>query len=359
MGKKGGGSTTVQSYQPTEEEKELWRLQAKYENAVMPNALGLNEKAQKLLEDSIGETQVDYKGLLDQAQERNKVALAGLQGLANGELPQNYIDNMKSTITAGVNDSMGSLLNNLGANGVLNSSVTSKGISDIENSAANAMANAYNSNISQVANLYGNLLNSAGTEIGTAAAAQEAAQQPALNLWNASIGLNGTNLGAIQAMGGKGTSTSNTSTSGGSGLWGGILGGIANNAGLFCFTGETRIKTPSGLKPIKDIKAGDFVSSPEDGEDKEVTAVMEPHFAKVYTIVTRKGFVNCTKTQPLMKEDGTWATIENLTIGTILKDKGEVVNIIFSGDRKVYDLKVEGDMYLAEGFTAKAGTNEW
>lgn len=359
MGKKGGGSTTVQSYQPTEEEKELWRLQAQYENAVMPNALKLNDKAHDLLENSLGEVQVDYKNLLQNAQDRNNMALQGLQGLANGELPQNYVDNMKQTVAAGVNDSMGNLLNNLGASGVLNSSVTSKGVQDINNAAANAMANAYNSNVSQVANIYGNLLNNAGSEITTAAAAQEAAQQPALNLWNASIGLNGTNLGAISAMGGKGSSTSTTSSSGGSGLFGGILAGLSSNAGLFCFPGNTKIKTPSGLKQIKDISVGETVISPDGEKEAKVTAVMEPRFAQTYTIVTAGGAVNCTATQPLMKEDGEWATVKQLTIGTPLKGKGEVRNIIFSGDRKVYDLKVDGDMYYADGFIAKAGTTEW
>lgn len=358
MGKKGGSSTTVQSYQPTAEEKELWRLQAQYENAVMPNALELNDKAHDLLENSLGEIQVDYKDLLNKAQERNQEAIAGLQGLANGELPQNYVDNMTQTVTAGVNDSMGSLLNNLGASGVLNSSVTSQGIQDINNAAANAMANAYNSNISQVANLYGNMLNNAGTEISTAAAAQEAAQQPALNLWNASIGLNGTNLGAISAMGGKGSSTSTTNTPS-SGLFGGILAGLSSNAGLFCFPANTKIRTPTGLVEIRDIKAGDYITSPATGEDAEVKAVMEPRFSKVYTLVTSRGLVSCTDSQPLMKEDGEWATVKQLTIGTKMKDKGEVRNIIFSGDRKVYDLKVDGDMYYADGFTAKAATTEW
>lgn len=356
MGKKGGSSTTVQSYQPTEEEKALWRLQAQYENAVMPNALELNDKAHDLLENSLGEIQVDYENLLQDAQNRNNMALQGLQGLANGELPQNYVDNMQQTVTAGVNDSMGNLLNNLGASGVLNSSVTSQGIQDINNAAANAMANAYNSNISQVANIYGNLLNNAGTEISTAAAAQEAAQQPALNLWNASIGLNGTNLGAISAMGGKGSSTSTQSTSGGGGLFGGILTGLST---LYCFPGNTKIRTPSGLVEIRDIQKGDLITSPEDGNDKEVKEVMEPHFQKVYTIVTSGGVVSCTDTQPLMMEDGEWATVKQLTIGTRMKDKGEVRNIIFSGDRKVYDLKVDGDMYYADGFVAKAATNEW
>ena len=62
-GGKGGSSTTVQAYQPTEEEKQLWRLQAQYQEAVMPNALKLNEKAGNLLWDTIGDTQVDYNAL--------------------------------------------------------------------------------------------------------------------------------------------------------------------------------------------------------------------------------------------------------------------------------------------------------
>lgn len=359
MGKKGGGSTTVQSYQPTEEEKKLWRLQGEYEDAIMPGAIELNNKAAGLLENSLGDMQVDYTGLLNDAQKRNQTALNGLQSLANGELPQNYIDNMQQTISAGVNDSMGSLLNNLGASGVLNSSVTSKGVQDINNAAANAMANAYNSNISQVSNIYGNLLNNAGTDITTAAAAQEAAQQPALNLWNASIGLDGTNTAAISALGGKGSTTSTVSGGGGGGIFGGILAGLAGNSGLFCFPGNTKVKTPSGLVQIKDIKEGDIVVSPVDESSVEVKEVMNPRFAATYTIVASGGAVTCTKSQPIMKEDGEWETVAHMTVGMKLKGKGEIRNIIYSGDRKVYDLKVDGDSYYADGFTAKAGTEEW
>lgn len=359
MGKKGGTSTTVQSYQPTSEEKKLWQLQGDYEQAVMPNALKLNDKAGQILWDTLGDNKVDYQNLLEQAQERNNMAIQGLQGLANGQLPQAYTDNMKQTIQAGVNDSMGGLLNNLGASGVLNSSVTSKGIQDINTAASNAMANAYNSNISQLANLYGNLLNNAGANITTAAGAQEAAQQPALNLWNASIGLNGTNLGAISAMGGKGSSTSTQNTPGTGGLFGGVLAGLSGNAGLFCFPGDTKIRVPGGLKQLKDIEAGEEVTSPADGKPTKVTAVMTPHFAHTYTIVTEGGYVNTTDTQPLMKDDGTWATVKELTVGTKMKDKGTVMNIIYSGDRKVYNLKTESGMYYADGFVAKAATNEW
>ena len=361
MGKKGGGSTTVQSYQPTAEEKRLWKLQGDYEEAVMPNALDLNTKAKNLLENSIGETQVDYKNLLGQATNINNSAMNGYQSLANGQLPTSYTDNINKVVTNSVNQSMGNLLNNLSQNGVINSSVASQGIQGINQAAANTAADMYNQDISQLADIYGNISNMAGTNISLGAAAQEAAQQPAINLWNTSIGLDGTNLGAISAMGGKGTSTSTQRTSGGSGIWGGILGGIASNAGtIFCFTGDTLIKTPNGDKPLKRIRKGDIITTPNG--DEKVTDVMTPHYARVYAICTDESenkCINLTSTQPMLMEDGNWKTLEEMRIGERFKDRGKIVLLVESGDRLVYDIKVPSGMYYANGFIAKAGTTEW
>ena len=361
MGKKGGGSTTVQSYQPTAEEKRLWKLQGDYEEAVMPNALDLNTKAKNLLENSIGETQVDYKNLLGQATNINNSAMNGYQSLANGQLPTSYTDNINKVVTNSVNQSMGNLLNNLSQNGVINSSVASQGIQGINQAAANTAADMYNQDISQLADIYGNISNMAGTNISLGAAAQEAAQQPAINLWNTSIGLDGTNLGAISAMGGKGTSTSTQRPSGGSGIWGGILGGIASNAGtIFCFTGDTLIKTPNGDKPLKRIRKGDIITTPNG--DEKVTDVMTPHYARVYAICTDESenkCINLTSTQPMLMEDGNWKTLEEMRIGERFKDRGKIVLLVESGDRLVYDIKVPSGMYYANGFIAKAGTTEW
>lgn len=360
MGKKGGSSTTVQSYQPTAEEKRLWKLQGDYEEAVMPNALGLNTKAKNLLENSIGETQVDYKNLLGQATNINNSAMNGYQSLANGQLPTSYTDNINKVVTNSVNQSMGNLLNNLSQNGVINSSVASQGIQGINQAAANTAADMYNQDISQLADIYGNMSNMAGANISLGAAAQEAAQQPAVNLWNTSIGLNGTNLGAISAMGGKGTSTSTQRTSGGSGIWGGILGGLASNGGLFCFTGDTIIKTPNGDKPLKRIRKGDIITTPNG--DEKVTDVMAPHYARVYAICTDESenkCINLTSTQPMLMEDGNWKTLEEMRIGERFKDRGKIVLLVESGDRLVYDIKVPSGMYYANGFIAKAGTTEW
>ena len=66
----------------------------------------------------------------------------------------------------------------------------------------------------------------ANAPITTAAAAQEAAQNPAFNLWNASLGLNGATTGALAAASGKGTTNSISTSSGGKsgGLFGGLFG---------------------------------------------------------------------------------------------------------------------------------------
>lgn len=225
----GGSSTTVNEskYTPSEYELQLQKAQADYANAIAPNSLWLNDTARKVLQDSLGTVQVDFNKLNQNAQSQISGAQQGYANLANGQLPQSYIDNMTAAIQSGVKNSYGNLLNQSANNGVLNSSVTSAGMNDISKNAANAMAQQYNSNISQLSNLYNNQINSATAGTTAAAAAQEAAQQPALNLWNASIGLNGTTTGALAAAAGKGATTNTATTSGGSsGLLGGLLGGI-------------------------------------------------------------------------------------------------------------------------------------
>ena len=361
MGKKGGGSsTTVQSYQPTSEEKKLWALQGQYEDAIMPNALDLNSKARNLLEKSVGDTQIDYDGLMKQALNKNKQAYSGYQSLAEGKLPSSYEDNIQNAVKRSVNSSMGNLLQDLGSKGVLNSSVASQGIQGINQAAANTAADMYNQDISQLAGLYGNMANMAGSDISTAAAAQEAAQQPAINLWNASTGLDSTNLGAISAMGNKGTTTQTTQMPRTSSMWGGILGGLASNPNLFCFSGDTKITTPDGWEYIKNIYPGDTIVTPE-GEEK-VQDILTPRYEMVYVICTADETDNTlfmTKTQPIMMEDGKYKTIEQMHFGDKPKGKGNIKVITESGDRLVYDLKVPSGSYYANGFIAKAATMEW
>lgn len=375
MGKKGGSSTTVQSYKPTEQEIRLQKAAADYSEAIAPNALWLNGVARGLLQDSLGTIQVDYNQLLSNANQQTAAAQQGVANLTQGILPSAYQQNMENAIRSGVNNTMGSTLSGLGARGILNSSVTNTALNDISKNAADTMAQQYQSNIDKLNGLYGQQASLAGQNITTSAAAQEAAQQPALNLWNASLGLNsGGTLGALNAMKGTGTTTSTTSQSGGGGVLGSLFNaglGMATGSygSLWCFVGETPIKTDTGAKAICDVSVGDKILTYDHVRDRqcveEVVEVMEPQDSEVYMVVCQdeKGNVRdviTTLTQPLMKADGTWRDVAMLRIGDNLKNVGKVKSVIFNGTRKVYDMKLTGkNTYYANGFVAKGATNEW
>jgi len=372
--KKGGSSTTVQSYQPTPEERRLQDQAARYSEAVAPNALRLNNTARDLLWESLGSTKVDFAGLNNAAQSQIASANNTVAGLINGQLPSAYQQNMEAAIKRGVNNSMGTLLNDLGSRGVINSSVMNTGVQGINDAAANAMSDAYQQNIGLLSGLAGQQTDQATARITAGAAAQEAAQQPALNLWNASMGLNGSTLGALQGVSGKGTTTATQNMSGGGGLLGntlgGLFGGIASGwASAWCFGADTLIKMADGTaKYIQDIVRGDKVLCPHvDGTEsvEEVLSVMEPHYADVYAFTATDEnddyhVAFTTSTQPILCDDGTFVTVGNMKLGKKLRGGLELVSIEYDEFCPVYDLKVSGENnYYADGFIAKGGTNEW
>jgi hypothetical protein len=230
MSKKG--SETVQSYQPTAQEIRLQKNAADYSDAIAPNALNLNNLAGDMLYGSYGSVPADYATLNQNAQNQIAGAQNTVGNLSQGVLSDAYKQNMTDAISSTLNNTIGEAVNGLGNRGVLNSSVTNTALKDASDSAANATAQNYLNSLSSANGIAGQQAALAGQNITTTAAAQEAAQQPALNLWNASLGLNsGSTLGALQSVAGQGTTTSKQS--GGSGLLGGVLTGLAGNASLF------------------------------------------------------------------------------------------------------------------------------
>ncbi len=356
MGKKG--NTTVQSYTPTAEEKRLMQQASAYAEAVAPNALALNNEAANLLFGSYGTVQADYDKMNTVAQEQIAQAQQGIADLAQGNLPTAYTENIQNTIDRGVENSIGTALQSLADRGVLNSSVTNTALQGISDATANAMTAAYNANIGTLANLYDQQIGAAAQAMTTSGAAQELAQAPALSLWQSSLGLNGANTTALTALSNHGD---RTVTSPSSGLLGGVLTGAAG--GLFCFTGDTLIATPTGDRPIRHIKQGDTVLAVEnDGTltPAKVLATMPPHDSETYTVLAGDHHVHTTLSQPLRLADGTMKLVCDLTIGTPLARVGTVTGIIHSGKRKVYDLTVSHtNQYLANGFAAQGGDGKW
>ena len=280
---------------------------------------------------------------------------------------------MENAIRRGTNNTVGAMINDLGGRGVLNSSVTNKGLQGINDATANAMAQGYQQNIATLSQLYGQQNDTATSGVTAGAAAQEAAQQPALNLWNASLGLNsGGTLGALNAVGGQGARTSTVQQPGGPGLFGQVLGGLAGGwASTWCFDGDTRIRMADGKeKYIKDVKKGDKVLSfdPFMEVDREETVldVMPPHEARTILLGTLEGKdklyagVVTTGTQPLLLLNGDWTNVADITLGTVLHGGRKVESMMISNKCTVYDLKVSGEnTYYANGYVAKGGTTEW
>ena len=221
------GNTTVnnQSYQPTEYELQLQKVQADLANQYAPNAVWLNDTAKNILQNSIGAVQVDFNKLNNQAQSQINQANQNNQALANGQLPQVALDNITNNVSTIAQNSMGNLLNGLANNGVLNSSVTTTGMKDLSDSVNNTISQQQQSYMNLLNGINNGNINNASAGITTAAGAQEAAQQPALNLWNASTGLASSGNSTLNALAGKGTTTTTQTTSGG-GLLGGLFGGL-------------------------------------------------------------------------------------------------------------------------------------
>lgn len=364
MGKKSGGSSST--YTPTAEEKRLWQLQGDFQEAVNPYAIDLISKSSGVLSGSLGEKQYDFESLNNNAQAQIANAQQGVVNLQNGVLPAAYQQNMEDSIRSGVQNTMGQQLNSLAGRGVLNSSVTNQAMNDISKNASDTMAQQYSNNISTLNGLYGQQASLSGQGITTAAAAQESALSPSLSLLNAALGAGSSTTGAVQALGGSGTTTTTTNT--GSGLFNTVLGAgsTIGSALIACFIGDTQIDMADGTtKAIKDIKVGDKVIGynvdTDDIEPCKVTEVMKPRDNRVYIVAaSNKRVVRTTSTQPLLTEDGKWVDVSELTKGTDLKDVGEVQAILKGRIETVYDIKVDGcGTYIANGFVAKGGTDEW
>lgn len=361
---KGGGSTTVNnSYTPSAQELEAIQLQNDIMKAYIPNMYGLNDSASKLYFQSLADTPVDFKSLLNTAQQQNTVANQGFASLSNGELNANYLKNMQDAISTGVNSTVGNVVNNLGARGVLNSSATNQALSDISKNVSDTMAQSYMSGIDQLANLYSNMANNASNGITLGAAGQEAAVKPAQTAWDMSLGLSSTNGNTLSALAGKGTSTQTTTQSGGSnGLLSGLMG-IGSSLILACFTGDTEIDMADGSKKnICDVKTGDELICYDKDSDKAVIETVEsvskPSVEKTYIIVcvddkNAKRSVQTTPTQPLLTESNEFVDVALLRLGTKLKNVGKVIEIKESGEHEIYDLKTSGkNAYYANGFVA-------
>lgn len=208
-----GGSESSSSYEMSPQEIQLANYAVDYADKASPMAIDMLNKFNNLAQNNYGLQNVDYQSLVNGAMSNITNAQNTTNDLAQGQLPTAYLDNMSDALKMGVNKTVGSAVNDLGSRGVLNSSVTNRNLADIDASTANAMAQSFNQNVSQIGNLAQQQAQMAMAPMSAAAQGQ----QSALIAPNAALGY-GTNIEntainqPLAAFRGSGTTTQSQSS---------------------------------------------------------------------------------------------------------------------------------------------------
>ena len=198
-GKGGGGSSSSSSYTPSPQELQIMEyMKDNAANAQTGITSMLNQFNTGVKSDAFNNLLGHSSGMIQSGQNT-------YSDLLNGKLPTAYTENMADAIKSGVNSTVGSNITSLANRGVLNSSVTNKALNDVEGNVANAMAQNYNQNVSQLGNL-------AGKQIQAATAGY----QPYSTLAQLAQGQANTFINSpVSAL--RGSGTSNTKSNDGSG----------------------------------------------------------------------------------------------------------------------------------------------
>ena len=161
-----------------------------YDPASWQKASEITDKAQ--------EQQLALIGMLPGALDKNSSILDEMLGVVrSGDIPSGLTDRMNASVTKELQGGMGNMLNSLGNRGVLNSSITSQGVSRLGQQAADAYNKNYLNAFNSVINGYAQGLqgaqgntsaliggaNALGSIPSQAYEGATAALMPAFNMW--------------------------------------------------------------------------------------------------------------------------------------------------------------------------------
>lgn len=157
--------------------------------------------AQQGMIDSWKDAYGQARGFLNQLpgqMKGNQDLLNEMMGVVrSGNIPSGVADRLNAATRSGLQSSMGSMLNDMAGRGVLNSSIASRGISDLSGAAADAFNRNYLNAYNSVLGGYGQGLQHSQSQIGNTLAALGAANGM---LGNVNSGI-GALTGAIGAYG--------------------------------------------------------------------------------------------------------------------------------------------------------------
>lgn len=149
MGGKGGGVSYSQ--RPLEkEEKDLIKAQTDIYGQFRPAIDALTKSGTAQIS---GVINPDYRPMYRDAQVAMNQNTQGINNLASGQLPSNYIGNKMNYYGNLYNSTFGNTLNTAARKGVINSSVMNKSIDSIQNNMMNQMSQDYNKDLATQSSL--------------------------------------------------------------------------------------------------------------------------------------------------------------------------------------------------------------
>lgn len=191
FGSDSGSSTNTVEMSP--EARKLANYALDYAEKAAPITSGWLSRLDKLSQKNYGlDNDVDFAGLVAEGQNKLNESYKDISNLSKGILPDEYQKNMASAIKDTIDNTIGSYINQAGARGVVNSSVTTKMNDTTARSVANAAANQYTQGLNTLANLSSQKANQAADPLRLVALGQSAAYQPLSNLLGMSTGLQQT-----------------------------------------------------------------------------------------------------------------------------------------------------------------------
>lgn len=162
---KSSSSQEVKQRELSQEEKNLIAAQTRYMQSIQPAVDKLINKSNSSIDDvyrpnwnqAHNEMSNTLNNAGSQIQGLNRYT-SQLDQISNGQLPQQYLQNMQTVYNNMYKTSMGAGLNDLASRGVINSSALNSANNQIQKNLSNQMAQDYANNLNQAANLTNNTL---------------------------------------------------------------------------------------------------------------------------------------------------------------------------------------------------------
>ena len=167
----GGKTKTQQVPTKNPEPEELKALRTGIYNKIYPGLQSFDAKAFTQAQNTANQAMQQQSNLLSQLpnslNNSTNIANEMLNVTRTGNIPSALTDNMNASVNSALKSGMGDMLNNLGNSGVLNSSVTSSGINNLAQNAANAYSQNYLTALNTTLGGYGQALQGAQNNTNT------------------------------------------------------------------------------------------------------------------------------------------------------------------------------------------------